>query len=97
MYSALSTLNTTTEVALSKALCVCVCFHRVCVHCVCVCVCVCVCSLCVCVFTAVCVHFGWVKCRAHILSIGYHTWLYVTSLKDEKGFSSIKTMSVIQF
>ncbi len=34
----------------------------------------------VCVFTAVCVHFGWVKCRAQILSMGYHTWSYVTSL-----------------
>ncbi len=57
-------------------LCVCVC---VCVHC-CVCVCVCVCSLlCVCVH-GVCVHFGWVKCRARIPSMGHHTWLYVTTL-----------------
>ncbi len=77
MYSALSTLNTTTEVPLSKALnpqllpgrrsingCP---LLRVCVHGV-------------CVFTAVCVHFGWVKCRARILSMGHHTWLYVTSL-----------------
>ncbi len=32
----------------------------------------------VCVFTAVCVHFGWFKCRARILSMGHHTWLYVT-------------------
>ncbi len=61
MYSALSTLNTTTEVRpLSKALnpqllpgrrsingCP---LLRVCVHGV-------------CVFTAVCVHFGWDKCR----------------------------------
>ncbi len=29
---------------------------------------------CVCVFTAVCVHLGWVKCRARILSMGhFHT------------------------
>ncbi len=40
---------------------------RVCVHGVCVCLCVCVC-------------FGWVKCRAQIPSIGYHTWSYITSL-----------------
>ncbi len=33
----------------------------------------------VCVFTAVCVHFGWVKCRAQIPSMGHHTWSYVTS------------------
>ncbi len=80
MYSALSTLNTTTEVPLSKApnpqllpgrrsingypL------LRVCVHGV-------------CVFTAVCVHFGWVNCRAQILSMGHHTWPYVTSLSDK--------------
>ncbi len=32
----------------------------------------------VCVFTAVCVHLGWVKCRAHIMSMGHHTWPYVT-------------------
>ncbi len=31
-----------------------------------------------CVFTAVCVHFGWVKCRAQIPSMGHHTWPYVT-------------------
>ncbi len=35
-----------------------------------------VCSRCVCVFTAVCVHFGWVKCRAQILS----TWSYHPAL-----------------
>ncbi len=34
----------------------------------------------VCVFTAVYVHFGWVKCRAQIPSMGHHTWPYVTSL-----------------
>ncbi len=34
----------------------------------------------VCVFTAVCVHFGWVKCRARIPSMSHHTWSYVTSL-----------------
>uniref|UniRef100_A0A8C1TK71 Golgi associated, gamma adaptin ear containing, ARF binding protein 3a n=1 Tax=Cyprinus carpio TaxID=7962 RepID=A0A8C1TK71_CYPCA len=37
-----------------------------------------VCSWCVSVHC--CVHFGWVKCRARILSMGHHTWLYVTSL-----------------
>ncbi len=60
-YTALSILNTTTEVPLSKAPnpqllpgsrsingCP---LRRVCVHSVCVCVCV---------FTAVCVHLGWV-------------------------------------
>ncbi len=36
--------------------------------------------VCVCVFTAVCVHVGWVKCRAPIPSMGHHTWPYVTSL-----------------
>ncbi len=34
----------------------------------------------VCVFTAVCVHFGWVKRRARIPSMGHHTWSYFTSL-----------------
>ncbi len=33
----------------------------------------------VCVFTAMCVHFGWDKCRAQIPSMGHHTLLYVTS------------------
>ncbi len=83
MYSALSSFNTTTEVLLSKAPnpqllpgrrsingCP---LLRVCVHSVCVCVCVCV-------FTAVWVHFGRVKCRAKILSMGHHTWSYVTLL-----------------
>ncbi len=77
MYSALSSFNTTTEVPLSKAPnpqllpgrrsingCP---LLRVCVHGV-------------CVFTAVCVHFGWDKCRAQIPSMGYHTWPHVTSL-----------------
>ncbi len=32
----------------------------------------------VCMFPAVCVHLGWVKCRARIQSMGHHTWLYVT-------------------
>ncbi len=36
--------------------------------------------MCVCVFTAVCVHFGWVNCRAQIPSMCHHTWPYVTSL-----------------
>ncbi len=84
MSSALSTLNTTTEVTLSKnpqllprrrsikgypPL-------QVCVHGV-------------CVFTAVCMHFGWVKCRARIQSMGHHTWPKVTSLSLiilKKGF-----------
>ncbi len=39
-----------------------------------------VCSRCVCVHCCVCVHFGWVKCRAQIPSMGHHTWSYVTSL-----------------
>ncbi len=37
---------------------------------------VCVHGVCVCV----CVHLGWVKCRAQIQSMGHHTWQYVTSL-----------------
>ncbi len=37
----------------------------------------------VCVFTAVCVHLGWVKCRAQIPSTCHHTWPYVTSLKSQ--------------
>ena len=40
----------------------------------------CVFTVCVCVHCSVCVHFGWVKCRAQILSMGHHTWLNVTSL-----------------
>ncbi len=78
MYSALSSFNTTTEVKpLSKAPnpqllpgrhsingCQ---LLRVCVHSV-------------CVFTTVCVHFGWVNCRAQIPSMGHHTWPHVTSL-----------------
>ncbi len=78
MYSALSTLNTKTEVPLSKApnpqpLPGCHSINgcpllRVCVHGVCVCVHCCVCAL-------------WMgKCRARIPSMGHHTWLYVTSL-----------------
>ncbi len=64
MYSALSTLNTTTEVPLSKApnpqL-----LPRVpalAAHCS------------GCVFTTVCVHFGWVKCRAQYNNIIYLNW-----------------------
>ncbi len=83
MFNALFTLNTTTEVRpLSKtpntqllpgrrSINGCpllrVCVHGVCVHGV-------------CVFTAVCVHFGWVNCRAQIPSMGNHTWPHVTSL-----------------
>ncbi len=84
MSSALSTLNTTTEVTLSKnpqllprrrSIKGCP-LLQVCVHGV-------------CVFTAVCVHFGWVKCRARIQSMGHHTWPKVTSLSLiilKKGF-----------
>ncbi len=67
--------------------CVCVCVFTAPGVCVCVCsllcecVSVCVC-VCLCVFTAVCVHFGWVKCRARIPSIGHHNWPHVTSLKN---------------
>ncbi len=79
MYSALSTFNTTTEVPLSKvpnpqllpgrrSINGCP-LLQVCVH-----------GVCVCVFTAVCVHFGWDKCRAQIPSMGHHTWPYVISL-----------------
>ncbi len=41
----------------------------------------CVFTLCVCVFvfTAICVHIGWVKCRAQIPSMGHHTWPHVMS------------------
>ncbi len=45
------------------------------------------CSLCVCVcvFTAVCVHLGWVNCRAWIRSMSRHfhffTFLYTTVLR----------------
>ncbi len=35
---------------------------------------------CVCSLLCVCVHFGWVKCRAQIPSMCHHTWPYVTSL-----------------
>ncbi len=68
--------------------CVCVCVFTVCVFTVCVCTLLCVC-VCVCVHgVCVCVHGvcvcvcapGWVKCRARILSMDNHTWLYVTSL-----------------
>ncbi len=47
MYSALSTLNTMTEVHLSVNACP---LLWVCVN-----------AVCVCVFTAGCVHFGWVN------------------------------------
>ncbi len=70
-----SAFNTTTEVHLNKALNPQM-LHTapgVCSRCVCVCVCVCV-------FTAVCVHFGWVKCRAQILSMGQLTWPLCTML-----------------
>ncbi len=67
MSSALSTLNTTTEVRpLGKAPDPQLLPGR---H-----------SMTGCVFTAVCVHFGWVNCRALIPNMGHHTWPYVTSL-----------------
>ncbi len=83
MSSALSTLNTTTEVPLSKApnpqlllgCCSIGCpLLWVCVHCVCMCVCVCV-------FTSHCYvcAFGWVKCRAQIPSMEHHIWPNVIS------------------
>ncbi len=75
MYSAFSTLNTTTDVPLSKApnpqlLPGCRSINgcpllRVCVHGVC---------------SLLCVHFGWDECRAQIPSMGYHTWPHFTSL-----------------
>ncbi len=84
--STLSTLNTTTEVPLSKApnpqLLPGRCsingspLLRVCVRCVCVCVCL---------FTAACVHLGWVNCRAQIPSLGHHTWPHVTSLSIKEA------------
>ncbi len=70
MYSALFTLNTTTEVPLSKAPNPQLLPGRA----------PGVCSRCVCVFTAVCMQLGWVKCRAQIPSMGHHTWPHVTSL-----------------
>jgi len=78
MYSALSTFSTTTEVPLSKApnpqllpgrrsINGCPLLRPGCVFTVCVCSLLCVCT--------------WMgKCRAQILSMGHHTWLYVTSL-----------------
>ncbi len=36
----------------------------------------------VCVHCCVCVHFGWVNCRAQIPSMCHRTWLYVTSLSS---------------
>ncbi len=62
-------------VCVCSLLCVCVCVC-VCVFTVCVCVCVCVhgvcVCVCVCVHCCVCVHFGWVKCRAQIPSMSRH-------------------------
>ncbi len=84
MYSALSTLNTTTEVPLNKAPnpqllpgrhsigCP---LLQVCVHGV-------------CVFTAVCVHFGWVKCRykyrSPYLAVCHVTCHYALCLASER-------------
>ncbi len=71
MYSTLSSFNTTTEVSLSKTPNPHLLPGRRSIN---------GCPLLrVCVH-GVCVHFGWVKCRAQIPSMGHHTWLYVTSL-----------------
>ncbi len=48
------------------------------------------CVFTVCVFNAVCVHFGWIKCRALIPSMGHHTWPYVTSHHKKNSPSSSK-------
>ncbi len=75
-------------VCVHGVVCVCVCVHGVCV-CGCVhgvcgvcsrCVCVCVFTVCVCVChgVCVCVHLGWVKCRAQIASMDHHTWPHIT-------------------
>ncbi len=45
-----------------------------------------VCVHSVCVFTAVCIHFGWVNCRAQIPSMSQHTWPYK---KKNRGKSSV--------
>ncbi len=37
----------------------------------------------------VCVHFGWVKCRAQIPSMGHHTWPFVTLLSLKRNNISI--------
>ncbi len=81
----------------SVCVCVCVCVHGVCVclqcvrsRCVCtVCVCVyvcvclqCVCSRCVCVPDVCALRMG--KCRAWILNMGHHTWLWVTSRHNSR-------------
>ncbi len=83
MYSALSTFNTTTEVPLSKAPNPQLLPGRRSIN---GCPLLWVCVHGVCVFTAVCVHFGWVKCRARIPSMGHHTWPYVTSLSLSLSF-----------
>ncbi len=72
MYSALSTLNTTTEVPLSKAPNPQLLPRRRSIN-------GCPCSGCVftvCVFTAVCVHFGWVNCRARHFHFQNHGFSY---------------------
>ncbi len=74
--SALSTLNTMTEVPLSKAP-----NHQLLPRCCSIngCPLLRVCSRCVCVHCCVCAL--WMgKCRAQIPSVGHHTWPYVKSL-----------------
>ncbi len=45
----------------------------------------------VCVFTAVCVHLGWVKCRAQIPRMRLHTWLHLTP----QNFSTSRFWTII--
>ncbi len=68
MYSTLSTFNTTTEVPLSKAPNPQL--LQVCVHGV-------------CLFTAVCVRFGWVNCRAQLLGhMSRHFHFHFTFIRE---------------
>ncbi len=53
----------------------------------------CVFTVCVCVHWCVCVHFGWVKRRAQIPSMGHHTWLYIMSLSLFFTFSLLQYLS----
>ncbi len=50
----------------------------------------------VCVFTAVCVHFGWVKCRAQIPSMGNHTWpRHVTKSTSKQAQQPMTTILTV--
>ncbi len=44
------------------------------------------------IYFILCVHFGWVKCRAQIPSMGHHSWLYVTSIS-----LSLSTFKIVIF